>query len=85
MCVSDNDSAIVVPTQPTELKCEHLQCHVRLEGHSSSGCSHQLDIRTCTAQFVNYLSSACPNIELVSSVSYFGKTKSSDLVQKKEE
>ena len=39
VCVSDNDSAIVEPTQPTELKCEHLQCHVRLEGHSSSGCS----------------------------------------------
>ena len=28
-CVlSDNDSAIVEPTQPTELRCEHLQCPI---------------------------------------------------------
>ena len=26
VCVSDNDSAIVEPTQPTELRCDHLQC-----------------------------------------------------------
>ena len=28
VCVSDNDSAIVEPTQPTELKCEHLLCPI---------------------------------------------------------
>ena len=27
-CVSDNDSVIVYPMQPTELRCEHLQCSV---------------------------------------------------------
>ena len=84
MCVSDNDSAIVVPTQPTELKCEHLQCHVRLEGHSSSGCS-------TPARYSDMHCSVCELFEqcmseyLVSSMSYFGKAKSSDLVQKKEE
>ena len=28
VCVSDNDSAIVDPTQPTELRCDHLQCPI---------------------------------------------------------
>ena len=28
VCVSDNDSAIVEPTQPTELKCDHPQCSI---------------------------------------------------------
>ena len=28
VCVSDNDSAIIEPTQLTELKCEHLQCPI---------------------------------------------------------
>ena len=37
---------------------------------------HQLDIRTCTAEivaikFVNYFSSACPNIELVEFTFYY--------------
>ena len=30
-------------------------CYVRLEGHSSSGCYTQLNIRTCTAQIVHKL------------------------------
>ena len=28
VCVFDNDSAIVELTQPTELRCDHIQCPV---------------------------------------------------------
>ena len=28
VCVSDNDSAIVEPTQPTKLRCDHPQCPI---------------------------------------------------------
>jgi len=27
-CLSDNDSAIVESTQPTELRCDHPQCSI---------------------------------------------------------
>ena len=50
-----------------------LSGDVRLEGHSSSGCSTpaRYSDMHCSIKFVNYLSSACPNIELVYSLETF--------------
>ena len=42
MCVSDNDSAIVEPTQPTELKCEHLLCPILEKQPTELKCEHFL-------------------------------------------